>query len=44
MTCPGGKRPPRPQKWSKILKIVETILARVLEVYMPDSLICAFTL
>ena len=27
-----GRRPSRPQKWSKILKIVQTILARVLEV------------
>ena len=27
----------RPKKWSKILKIVQTILARVLEVCLPVS-------
>ena len=44
MTCAGGKRPLRPQKWSKILKTVQKILARLLEECLPDSFICAFTL
>ena len=43
MTYPCGKRPLRPQRWSKTLKIVQTILARVQEVCLPDSLIYAFT-
>ena len=37
MTSPGRRRRTRPQKWLKILKIVETILARIQEVYLPDS-------
>ena len=28
MTCPGGKRPPRPKKQSKILQIVK-LIARI---------------
>ena len=41
MTCPGRKKTPsRPQKWLKILKI-ESILARILEVCLPDSLMHA---
>ena len=35
----GGKRPSRPQKWSKLLQIVQTILARIQEVCLPDSYI-----
>jgi len=44
MTCPGGKRPPRPQKWSNILKIVKIILTKVLEVCLLDILMYALTL
>ena len=36
----GKKTPSRPQKWLKILKI-ESILARILEVCLPDSLMHA---
>ena len=44
MTCAGGNRPLRPERWLKILKTVQKILARLLEECLPDSFICAFTL
>ena len=40
MICLGRKRPSKPQKWSKILKNVQTILARVLEVFVCQTAWC----
>ena len=37
ITCPGGKRPSRPQKWSEILQIVQSIFAWVQEVCLLQT-------
>ena len=43
MTCPGGKRPSKPQKWSKILKKFHTILSKVQAVFPRQLNVCFYS-